>query len=212
MYRAKPIDAFMRERYVCLRTHEDAVHAISAKRREQIGRPKPFRFRKGGFLYAKLLRKLNDEYAALLGKEAKSKEFNAAVGENVESVRPEYSYTDAQESQKELEGKIRKLKHAVNVFNATHVVPGFDMTIDEMLVYIPQLTRRKAKLAEMKAKLPKSRVSEVGARISNVIDYTYLNYDLAEVEADYERVSDELSDAQLALDAVNSSETFEFDF
>lgn len=81
-----------------------------------------------------------------------------------------------------------------------------------MLVYIPQLTRRKAKLAEMKAKLPKSRVSEVGARISNVIDYTYLNYDLAEVEADYERVSDELSDAQLALDAVNSSETFEFDF
>lgn len=29
---------------------------------------------------AKLLRKLNDEYAALLGKEAKSKEFNAAVG------------------------------------------------------------------------------------------------------------------------------------
>ena len=48
---------------------------------------------------AKLLRKLNDEYAALLGKEAKSKEFNAAVGENVESVRPEYSYTDAQESQ-----------------------------------------------------------------------------------------------------------------
>ena len=161
---------------------------------------------------AMLLRKLNDEYAALLGKEAKSKEFNAAVGENVESVRPEYSYTDAQESQKELEGKIRKLKHAVNVFNATHVVPGFDMTIDEMLVYIPQLTRRKAKLAEMKAKLPKSRVSEVGARISNVIDYTYLNYDLAEVEADYERVSDELSDAQLALDAVNSSETFEFDF
>ena len=98
---------------------------------------------------AKLLRKLNDEYAALLGKEAKSKEFNAAVGENVESVRPEYSYTDAQESQKELEGKIRKLKHAVNVFNATHVVPGFDMTIDEMLVYIPQLTRRKAKLAEI---------------------------------------------------------------
>ena len=45
-----------------------------------------------------------------------------------------------------------------------------------------------------------------------VIDYTYLNYNLAEVEADYERVSDELSDAQLALDAVNSSETFEFDF
>ena len=155
---------------------------------------------------AKLLRKLNDEYAALLGKEAKSKEFNAAVGENVESVRPEYSYTDAQESQKELEGKIRKLKHAVNVFNATHVVPGFDMTIDEMLVYIPQLTKRKSKLLEMKSKLPKERVEEQYGRQSNIIDYTYTNYDLAAVEADYEKAVDELSRAQLALDAVNQRE------
>ena len=150
-----------------------------------------------------------DDAAAMAEQACKEVQEETALGAYLLDY---ISYTDAQESQKELEGKIRKLKHAVNVFNATHVVPGFDMTIDEMLVYIPQLTRRKAKLAEMKAKLPKSRVSEVGARISNVIDYTYLNYDLAEVEADYERVSDELSDAQLALDAVNSSETFEFDF
>ena len=32
---------------------------------------------------------------------------------------------------------------------------------------------------------------------------------LAAVEADYEKVSDELSHAQLALDAVNQRDTFE---
>ena len=128
----------------------------------------------------KLLKKLNDEYTALLDKETRSRDFRAAMGEDVASVR------------------------------TTHFVDGFDMTIDEMLVYIPQLTRRKNKLLEMKSRLPKERVEEQYGRPSNIIDYRYANYDIAAVEADYEKTADELSRAQLALDAVNGRETFEF--
>ena len=157
----------------------------------------------------KLLKKLNDEHAALLDKESRSKDFRAAMGEDVESVRPAYDYADTQEKLAELEQRIRKVKHAINVFNAIHVIPDFNMTIDEMLVYIPQLTQRKNKLADMKARLPKQRVEEQYGRQSNIIDYTYANYDLATVEADYERIRDELSRAQLALDAVNQQDTFE---
>ena len=106
--------------------------------------------------------------------------------------------------------KFRTVKpDRINVFNATHVIPDFGMTIDEMLVYIPQLTQRKNKLADMKARLPKQRVEEQYGRQSNIIDYSYANYDLTAVEADYEKVSDELSRAQLALDAVNQRDTFE---
>ena len=130
------------------------------------------------------------------------------MGEDVESVRPAYDYADTQKKLTELEQRIRRVKHAINVFNATHIIPDFNMTIDEMLVYIPQLTQRKNKLADMKARLPKQRVEEYG-RQSNIIDYTYANYDLAAVEADYEKVSDELSSAQLALDAVNQRDTFD---
>lgn len=36
----------------------------------------------------KLLKKLNDEYSALLDKEQRSRDFRAAMGEDVESVRP----------------------------------------------------------------------------------------------------------------------------
>lgn len=160
---------------------------------------------------SKLLRKLSDEYNALLDKEKRSREFHAAMGEAVESVRPEYDYEKTQDELNKLENKIRKLKHAIHQFNITHRVPDFDMTIDEMLIYIPQLTRKKDKLAEMKSKLPKARVEERLGRISNIIDYIHINYDLSTVEADYNQVSDELSKAQIALDIVNTTDTFEFD-
>ena len=154
----------------------------------------------------KLLKKLNDEYAALLEKERRSRDFRAAMGEDVASVRPAYDYAKTQARLAELEENIRRIKHAVNCFNTTQSVDGFNMTIDEMLVYIPQLTKRKSKLLEMKSKLPKERVEEQYGRQSNIIDYTYTNYDLAAVEADYKKAVDELSRAQLALDTVNQRE------
>ena len=158
----------------------------------------------------KLLKKLNDEYSALLDREQRSRDFRAAMGEDIESVRPAYDYAKTQARLEELEGTIRRLKHAINRFNTTQVVDGFGITIDEMLVYIPQLTKRKIKLLEMKSRLPKERIEEQYGRQSNIIDHTYTNYDLAAVEADYEKTSDELSRAQLVLDTVNQRNSFEF--
>ena len=54
-------------------------------------------------------------------------------------------------------------------------------------------------------------MEEQYGRQSNIIDYTYANYDIAAVEADYEKAADELSRAQLALDAANQRETFEWE-
>ncbi len=158
----------------------------------------------------KLLKKLNEEHLSILVREDNGKEFLAAVGESVESVRPDYSFEKTQSAISEIETKIRKLKHALNVFNATTVVPEFGMTIDEMLVFIPQLTVRKNKLATMKDKLPKVR--EQSYTNSSVLDYRYLNYDVNAVAAEYEKVSDTLAKAQNALDAVNMTRTLEVDF
>lgn len=159
---------------------------------------------------AKLLRQLNDDYYALILKEEQSREFLAAVGEDIESVRPEYNYAAVQKQLAEMEEKIRRVKHAINVFNTTHIVPGFEITIDQVLILIPQLTNKRNRLAEMKSKLPKVR-EHAGGRISNIIDYRYTNYDIKEVEADYAEVSSQLSKAQTALDVVNNTETMEID-
>ena len=87
----------------------------------------------------KMLRKLNDDHAALLKKEEMSKDFLVSLGENAESVRPEYDFLSTQKELEEIERKIRIVKHALNVFNSQTVIPEFGITIDEMLVLIPSL-------------------------------------------------------------------------
>ena len=160
---------------------------------------------------AKLLRRLSEERDALLELERQSASFVAAVSEDVESVRPAYELADVQKKLAALEWKIRKVKHALNVFNSTHEVPCFGMTIDQLLVYIPQLSQRKMKLREMAASLPKTRVKGRTAASSAVIEYTYANYDVEEARAAADAAADELARAQTALDKVNSTETMEIE-
>lgn len=158
---------------------------------------------------AKYLKKLNEEHTALLHMEEKSDTFTVSIQEKAEDVRPEYDYTEVQEQLQAMEEKIRKIKHEINQFNLTQQVPGFDMTIDQMLIYIPQLTARKSKLSKMRSRLPKERVQSGISRMNGIVEYEYCNYDLKKVEAEYEAVADELARAQNALDMVNSTAVFE---
>ena len=159
---------------------------------------------------AKLLRKLNEELKVLRAKELKGYRFTAAVDEGLESARPEYDYVKAQEEQGRIEAKIRKVKHAINCFNTETLIPGFDMTVDEMLVYIPQLSERKRKLTEMASFLPKERVSK-GYSATKIIEYTYTNYEIEKAVEDLAAVTDELAKAQTALDVVNNREQMDID-
>lgn len=159
---------------------------------------------------AKLLRQLNDELRALQLKEANSSSFVAAIQEDVESVRPAYNFKEMRDAQAEVECKIRKVKHAINVFNTTTIIPDFDITIDEMLVYLPQLNRQCEVLSKMRDAMPKVRVSS-GYSGGSIIDYKYANYDIEEVGRYYTELSDTLAKAQTALDLVNSTVEFEID-
>ena len=158
----------------------------------------------------KLLRKLNDDYTALLKKEEISKDFLVSLGENPDAIRPEYDFCATQKELERLEKEIRIVKHALNVFNSTTVIPEFDITIDEMLVLIPQLSKRKQKLATMKGKLPKMR--EQGyARNSAMVEYRYLNYEVSWAESEYKKTTELLAKAQTALDIINNASTLEID-
>ena len=160
---------------------------------------------------AKLLRKLNEAHLALRNKETQSCTFVAAVQENLEDARPAYDYAAVQKELTNLEAQIRKVKHAINQFNLSTTIPGFDMTVDEALVRIPQLSERKRKLSDLANRLPKERVNSGAFAGKAIVEYRYANYDVTAANADLLKVSDELAALQTALDVVNNNETLELE-
>ena len=152
----------------------------------------------------KMLRMLNDSRDMDLSEEREKCTFIAATIEKVEDVRPEYDFGKAQKDVAQMEEAIRKLKHEINKFNVSTVVDGFDMTIDEMLVYIPQMTEKVRKLSRMASVLQKSRVAGTGKN-SSIIEYEYANYDVEEAKKAYKEAYEELTRAQNALDVVNNT-------
>lgn len=161
----------------------------------------------------KLLRKLNERKASVLRLEECSKTFQAAVGEDVETVRPDYCYRAVQTELDQIDRQILKIKHAVNLFNVQTKIPGFDLTIDQALVYMAQLSNSVNKLSEMKDRLPKQRLGASGFGRSSVpvIEYDYANYDISQAAADFTEKSDILAKLQTALDLLNNTESFEID-
>ena len=162
---------------------------------------------------AKLLRKLKEEHQLLLTEEANNRFFLAATGEDVESLRPAYDFEKTQTTLSDLERKIRKVKHAINLFNCFTVVEG--KTIDEILVYLPQLQERREKLSCMIGRREKQRAkSSVMSRYSGqsaIIDYEYANYDIKKAEEVYKKVCDEIAALQTALDVANTTGEIEIE-
>lgn len=158
----------------------------------------------------KLLKSLTDEKSYWEAKEAASRTYVAAVGE--EPVIPEYDYTAVSATLKEIDRKTVIIKHALNLANATAKIPVGDteMSVDSILVRMAQLNSRKATLDVMRKCLPKMRESSHAFSSRNAVpEYRYTNYDPELVKQDYERISGEIMEMQIALDRYNQTFLFE---
>lgn len=154
----------------------------------------------------KWIKTLEDEKAYYLTLEANASTYTLAEGEPEE--KPDYDYCEVSKKIEELDYKIQRIRHAVNVFNTTTKLPELDLTVDEALVKMAQLNNRKAQLDIMRKKLPKSRVNSFLNRTKTVIEYEYTNYDIEQVKKDYNRIHEEIMKIQLALDICNQTKTF----
>lgn len=157
----------------------------------------------------KELKRLNEERLAILQNEKQSSVFTAATTESIEDARPEYNFEGTQGALDEIDRKICILKHAINLFNVSHKPEGIDMTVDQILIYIPQLTASKRKYESMANRLEKTRKESFGR--NTLIEYEYANYDLKQAKRLYEVASKRLAEVQLALDRLNNTVTFEVD-
>ncbi len=159
---------------------------------------------------SKVIRKLNEDKEFWLNKEREGSIYVAATDE--EPVIPDYNYEEVAKQIEELDSKILKIKHALNINNASSriKVGEAEMSVDEILVRMAQLSNRKTVLDIMRKREPKHRInSGYYASRKTSPEFEYINYDLEVVKREYERVDAQIAEMQIALDKYN--QTFEFD-
>ncbi|MBO5341746.1 MAG: hypothetical protein IJ336_09880 [Lachnospiraceae bacterium] len=158
----------------------------------------------------KILKKLNDDKEYLRKMESEGCMYVAALDE--EPVIPDYNYEQVAAAIEEIDNQIVKIKHAINLANLNSEIQVGDktMTVDQILIRMAQLNRRRATLDTMRKQETKKRLttSSYMAR-KTAPEYCYINYDLDVVKADYERIDAEIAAMQIALDKYN--QTFEFE-
>lgn len=161
----------------------------------------------------KMVKQLEEERAYWNQIEVESGTYTAAIGED--PVIPEYDYREVTEKRDAIDRKIVKIKHAVNIANASNEVETEEgkLTIDALLVRMAQLNTRKFRLDEMRKLLPKVRLNSTASwgNVNKAPEYRYLNYDVEQVKADFEEISRKIYSMQLALDKYNQTYEFEIE-
>ena len=158
----------------------------------------------------KVLRKLQEDKAFWRSKEQEGTFYIAALDE--EPVIPDYDYSEVAGNIAEIDAKIVRIKHAINVNNVTNsILVGTErMTIDEILVRMAQLNGRKNVLDSLREQQPKTRInSGFYQNRKTAPEYQYINYDLDLIKKEYEKVDSQIAQMQIALDKYN--QTFEFE-
>lgn len=154
----------------------------------------------------KMIRKLNEDKEFWLNKERNSCVYTVATEE--EAVIPDYSYDDVSAKIADIDSQVLKIRHALNVSNATNRIQVGDrsMTVDMILIEMAQLNSRKFTLDTMRKREPKTRLeSRQFTNKKTVTEYEYINYDLDTVKADYEKTDALISELQIALDRYNQT-------
>lgn len=158
----------------------------------------------------KMLKKLLEDKEFWLAKEREGHVYVAAITE--EPVVPDYDYEEVARNIEEIDQKVVKIKHAINLANVTNTITvlGKQMTIDQVLVRMAQLNKRKSILDAMRKNQPKTRINSgyMPGRAA-APEYQYINYDLDLIKKEYDRIDMEIAQMQIALDKYNQTVEFE---
>lgn len=110
-----------------------------------------------------------------------------------------YDYKKTSEELKKCDQEIRRLKTILANVNATVIVEGFDMTINEALIYLAQLNEDLKRLNNLITINPLSRRSSY----DGVPEFTKITFNREEVKNDYETVRNLIPNLQMAIDRTN---------
>lgn len=117
-----------------------------------------------------------------------------------DKVIPEYSFVETQAEMNKINENIQRIKHQINVFNCSYVLPEVGITIDTALIRMAVLNKRMGELDRMRGIPKKSRTSSYR---SDKPEYSEPNFDVKLAKAEYERTRTKLLAIQGALNKAN---------
>ena len=158
---------------------------------------------------SKQIRVYEEEKMHLLQEEKQVCTFELSSDEEFEA--PEYDYEGVRARVAELDDKVRVLRCALHAFNVATVLPESNISIDEALVLLAQLSNERFRLSSLRSTLPKQRVSARYQQGTKVVEYCYANFDVKKAEADYQAVSERIRNLQMEIDYANQTVQFDVD-
>ena len=144
------------------------------------------------------------ERRELLKEEKKAYSYRGMEGEDPSAKKPEYDYVETWNQIMEFDDSIRSVKHAINSFSVSRYVPEYDMTLDELEMYLEDLDRRFNTLKELGDAHPIKRTI-----VNRSVRHTIANYDLKQARKDSERLDDECRKVRRIISEIKESEVFE---
>ena len=149
------------------------------------------------------LKKIEEEKYLLLEKE-ESQSIIKYVSE-VDKIIPEYNYEETRGKIDELDKKEIYLRGLLQKSNATVIVPEFNMTIGDCLIYLAQLAGKARVLRRLASKEPKTRTLQYQKQV----EYSEALYDISKAKADYEATQELIVKLQMAIDRINLTNLIE---
>ena len=144
------------------------------------------------------------ERRELLKEEKKVCSYRVMEGEDSSAKKPEYDYEETWNQLMEFDDSIRSAKHTINSFSVSHYVPEYNMTLDELEMYLEDLDRRFNTLKELGDAHPIKRTI-----VNRSVRHTIANYDLKQARKDSERLDDECRKVRRIISEIKESEVFE---
>lgn len=144
------------------------------------------------------------ERRELLKEEKKACSYRVMEGEDPSAKKPEYDYEETKNQLKEFDDSVRLAKHTINSFSVSRYVPEYNMTLDELEMYLEDLDRRFNTLKELGDAHPIKRTI-----VNRSVRHTIANYDLKQARKDSERLDDERRKVRNIISEIKESEEFE---
>jgi hypothetical protein len=149
------------------------------------------------------LKQIQERKAVILEKERL--ECAVSYVSDEDKILPDYNYDEVRNQIDDLNKEEIYLKGLLAKSNATTIVPEFNMTIGDCLIYLAQLTEKAGRLNSLSNRRKKTR----SLQYQKQVEFTEVLYDVDKAKVDYEKTQKEIVKLQMAIDRINLTNLIE---